>query len=256
MLLNRLGAAARGRSGAAGGGPSRGGRPPSLVDAAPTTPAASSGLAPYPALKTSIKVIRDQQECSSSPLALLAATCSRVGTSPAAGTGAGPPAPAATAVTSVVAQQEQETILATQQQQIRIVSSHFLQQLQAAQQGDVAALAAAAAAAGVGAATPGAPSPPPSQQCQQQASPTAAAGQGHVLNFTQLQNLLPQQMTVAAAESQSSQVQGHASVTSTAVKTLMSSTGGSTVVSLQGVPSQFLQVCNLRSVRSENAGVT
>lgn len=148
-----------------------------------------------------------------SPLALLAATCSKIGS------------------------QEHQQLLGGGKagQQIKLsnsLSAALLQQLQQQQSETTATVASQLSP--MTPRDPLAASPSPPQHHQQQ--PQVITG----ITLAQLQNLLPlqQQLQVSAANDITQQLQGQT------VKTFTSSAGLSnpTVVSVQGVPGQFIQV--------------
>lgn len=151
-----------------------------------------------------------------SPLALLAATCSKIGS------------------------QEHQQLLGGGKagQQIKLsnsLSAALLQQLQ--QQSDTTATVASQLSP-MTPRDPLAASPSPPQHQQQ---PQLITG----ITLAQLQNLLPlqQQLQVSAANDITQQLQGQT------VKTFTSSAAGlsnPTVVSVQGVPGQFIQVSKFR----------
>lgn len=153
-----------------------------------------------------------------SPLALLAATCSKIGS------------------------QEHQQLLGGGKagQQIKLsnsLSAALLQQLQQQQSETTATVASQLSP--MTPRDPLAASPSPPQHHQQQ--PQVITG----ITLAQLQNLLPlqQQLQVSAANDITQQLQGQT------VKTFTSSAAGlsnPTVVSVQGVPGQFIQVSKLR----------
>lgn len=146
-----------------------------------------------------------------SPLALLAATCSKIGSA-----------------------QEQLQGLSGKatQQQIKVVantlSAALLQQLQQQNQQQDATTVESEDSQMAPRDPLASPSPPPATPLHQP----------QVITLAQLQNLLPLQQ-VSAAASDISQLQGQT------VKSFVSSAAGlssPTVVSVQGLPGQFLQV--------------
>lgn len=151
-----------------------------------------------------------------SPLALLAATCSKIGSSQEHLQGQGQRGKPA------------------QQQQVKVVSNGIstalLQHIQQQnQQSDTSPKVAVPQHSPTALRDPLAASPPPPQIHQQQPQ---------VITLAQLQNLLPLQQ-VSAANSDIGQLQGQT------VKTFVSSSAGlttPTVVSVQGVPGQYFQV--------------
>lgn len=164
------------------------------------------------------------QEIQPSPLALLAATCSKIGTS------------------SSHEQQPQEggvpQQLALQQQapQIRVLNAAVLQQLQAQQQAEGGATVVAGQAQ-VARETLTIPSPAAVPQQQQP----------QVITLSQLQNFLPihhqsgQHHVTAVASTESTVQSQQTAPGAPGVKTFASSAVTPTVVSVQGVSGQFLQ---------------
>ncbi|PSN50874.1 hypothetical protein C0J52_12743 [Blattella germanica] len=181
------------------------------------------------------------QEIQPSPLALLAATCSKIGTSstheqqPQHQEGV-PQQQNAAVVTHQLLQQ--------QTPQIRLLNAAVLQQLQAQQQAEGGASVVAGHQAQVTTRdSVGVSSPAPVQQQQQQQQPP------QVITLSQLQNFLPihhqtgQHHVTAVASSESSSHSQQTTQGTAGVKTFVSSAAAvtPTVVSVQGVSGQFLQ---------------